>query len=312
MINKLIATIIPSSRALHARMAAGALATIIATGCAGMPVNTDALNIASKAWEKRETISKAGQALRKGFSDLTPEEEYFIGRAVAAKILSQYSPVENGAKTAYINTTGQILARASSRPETFAGYHFALISSNEINAFAAPGGFVFITTGLYARLKSEEQLAAVLAHEISHVTLKHGLSAIKAANLTQAFTIIGSEAIKEYGARELAQLTEAFEDSINDIVNQLVVNGYSRSQEYDADKEALQVAYRAGYDPGGLTEFLGTLASVTPKGEGAGFYKTHPPAADRQSNAASEIKSKGLAATEAKQRSDRFKRFAMK
>jgi predicted Zn-dependent protease len=271
----------------------------------------DVANLAGKAWEKREAISKTAGALRKGFSDLTDEEEYYIGRAVAATILSKYRPVEDPSRTAYINSVGRILARYSSRPETFAGYHFLLISSDEINAFAAPGGFVFITTGLYSKLKTEEQLAGVLAHEISHVTLRHGLSAIKTANLTQAFTIIGTEAAKEYGGKELGQLTAAFENSIGDIVNQLVVNGYSRNQEYDADNEALRVAFKAGYDPAGLTEFLGTLAALAGKGGGAGFYKTHPPASERLANASAAAKSENLAGAPEKARSDRFKRNAM-
>jgi len=274
-------------------------------------VDQNALNIASKVWEKRDVIEKTGKALRKGFSDLSDEEEYYIGRAVAAKILSQYRPVEDGARTEYINTLGQALSRFSPRPQTFAGYHFMLISSPEINAFAAPGGFIFITTGLYSRLKSEEQLAAVLAHEISHVTLKHGLSAIKTANLTQAFSLIGAEAMKEYGARDLAQLTAAFEDSINDIVNQLVVNGYSRGQEYDADAEAMRLAWKAGYDPAGLTGFLSTLNSIS-GGGGAGFFKTHPPAADRLKNAAGAMKKENLSGADSKLRTARFQRYAMR
>ncbi|MDH5637197.1 MAG: M48 family metalloprotease [Nitrospinota bacterium] len=287
------------------------LIAALATGCASLPIDQNALNIASKVWEKRDAIAKTGSALRKGFSDLSDEEEYYIGRAVAAKILSQYRPVKDKARTSYINTLGQTLSRHSSRPQTFAGYHFLLISSPEINAFAAPGGFVFITTGLYSKLKTEEQLAAVLAHEISHVTLRHGLSAIKTANLTQAFSIIGTEAMMEYGAKELAQLTAAFEDSINDIVNQLVVNGYSRSQEYDADSEAMRVAWKAGYDPAGLTRFLSTLNSISGK-NGAGFFKTHPPAADRLKKASKAMKKEKLSGPTLKTRTARFQRYAMK
>ena len=289
---------------------AAAAAILGAAGCAGLQPN-DVVDIAGKAWEKREAIAKAGGALRKGFSELTPEEEYYIGRAVAATILGKYKAVDDPAKTAYINYVGQALARHSTMPETFAGYHFLLISSDEVNAFAAPGGFVFVTTGLYSKLKNEEQLAAVLAHEISHVTLKHGLAAIKTANLTQAFTIIGTEAAKEYGGKELGQLTAAFENTIGDIVNQLVVNGYSRGQEYDADNEALKVASKAGYDPAGLTDFLGTLAALEGKGGGAGFFKTHPPAAERLTNATATVSKEGLKGMAEKSRSDRFKRHAI-
>ncbi len=271
----------------------------------------DAKSLLLKAWSKKDAIAKGAKALRKGFSDLTDEEEYYIGRAVAAKILSDFKPVKDKARTAYLNTLGQILARYSTRPETFAGYHFALVESKDVNAFAAPGGFIFITTGLYSNVKSEEQLACVLAHEIAHVTLKHGLGAIKSANLTQAFTIIGTEAAKEYSPSQVGQLTEAFAGSIDDIVNKMVVSGYSRGQEYDADKEALRIAYSAGYDPSGLVQFLKTLAGKSKKGGGAGFYNTHPPADKRASKAEKFVSKKKMAGSEDPARTKRFKKYAL-
>jgi predicted Zn-dependent protease len=288
-----------------------ALAAMAMAGCAtgGMP--TDAVGVINKAWEKREAIGKTATALRKGFSDLSPEEEYFIGRAVAARILSDYKSVNDPERTNYINLVGDYVAKSSKMPLTFKGYHFMLISSDEVNAFAAPGGFIFITTGLYAKLASEEQLAAVLAHEVAHVSLKHGLSSIKAANLTQAFTILGTEAVKEYSKAQVGELTKAFENSINDIINNLVVNGYSRAQEYDADAEALATAYRAGYNPKGLSEFLKTLSGAK-SANNAGFFKTHPPAGDRMTEADKIIASGKLQGEGDPARQGRFNKFAMK
>lgn len=288
-----------------------ALTALALAGCAtgGMP--TDTIGVISKVVEKREAIAKTATSLRKGFSDLTPEEEYFIGRAVAARILTDYKPANDPAKTNYINLVGDYVAKNSKMPLTFKGYHFMLISSDEVNAFAAPGGFIFVTTGLYAKLASEEQLAAVLAHEVAHVSLKHGLSSIKAANLTQAFTILGTEAVKEYSGAQLGELTKAFENSINDVINSLVVNGYSRSQEYDADSEALNTAYRAGYNPKGLPEFLKTLSSAK-SANNAGFFKTHPPASDRLKEADRIIASGKLQGEDDAARLSRFKKFAMK
>jgi len=279
-----------------------------ATGASALDLG----DVLMKGLEKKDAIIKTSKALRKGFTDLTDEEEYYIGRSVAAKILSDYKSVDDKALTDYINTVGQTLARFSSRPETFAGYHFLLIKSGETNAFAAPGGFIFITTGLYSKLKNEEQLACVLAHEISHVTLKHGLGAIKSSRLTEAFTILGTEAVKEYSPSQLASLTTAFEGTIDDIVNKMVVNGYSRSQEFDADEEAVKVAYKAGYNPAGLAEFLGTLAEESKGDEGAGFNKTHPPAADRKANTEKIIKSKKLEGEDDPVRIRRFSKYAAK
>jgi Zn-dependent protease with chaperone function len=137
---------------------------------------------------------------------------------------------------------------------------------------------VLITTGLYRRLENEEQLAAVLAHEISHITLNHGLAAIQNSNLTQAFTLIGKAALLEKSekARMLNDLTDAFDASIDDIINQLVVQGYSRGQEMDADRAALTLLYQAGYAParaGRIPAHPGGTAT-------AGGVLLHPPAGD--------------------------------
>ena len=235
----------------------------------------------NKAIEKREAIVKTSKALRKGFAELTGPEEYYIGRSVAARILGTYPALNDPGRTRYINTIGLALAAYSDRPEIYGGYHFLLLDSQEINAFAAPGGFVFITSGLYSLLDSEDQLAAVLAHEIGHVTMRHGLAAIKSSRLTEAFTILGTEAAKEYSPAEVAQLTAVFEGTIDDIANKLIVSGYSRKQEYAADEEALRITYRAGYNPAALAEFLQGLRKASSEADGKGFYKTHPPAKDR-------------------------------
>ena len=137
---------------------------------------------------------------------------------------------------------------------------------------------MLVTTGLYRLLESEDQLAAVLAHEIAHVNLNHGLGAIQQANLTQAFLLIGKAVVSESAGSDLGALTGVFEASVEDILGRMVVSGYSREQEYAADRLAAEILYRSGYDPQGLAEFFRILAQV--KGEG-GFLDTHPPAPER-------------------------------
>ena len=261
--------------------------------------------------EHKDAIVKTGAALRKGFADLTPQEEYYLGRAVAARILGLYKPLEDSGRTAYLNAFGQVLARASDQPETFGGWHFMLLDTDEMNAFAAPGGFVFVTRGLYATCATEEQLAVVLAHEISHVTLRHGLGATKNERLTEAFTIIGTEAVKEYSSGQLAKLTAAFEGSINDIANKMITTGYSKGQEYDADAEAAHLTWRTGYNPAGLTEFLAALSAKGKKGD-KGFFSTHPQPEDRREKAAAAIKSDKLTGTTDAARTQRFAKYALR
>ena len=263
--------------------------------------------LASDTAEHGKAVAKtASKAMRKGFADLTPQEEYFIGRAVAARILGIYRPAESPAATRYLNAIGLTVARASSGPETFGGWHLILLDSDEVNAFAAPGGFIFVTRGLYQSCRTEEQLATVVAHEVGHVTLRHGLSAIKTSRLTEAFAIIGTEAVKEFTGANLAKLTEAFAGTIDDIIDQMVSMGYSRWQEYAADAEAARIAYRAGYNPAGLAEFLRTLQAKAAKADKKGFFSSHPPAADRLEKVESLLADEKLAGTTDPVRTARF------
>jgi predicted Zn-dependent protease len=270
------------------------------------------LDAVHEAVKHQDAIVKTGEALRKGFADLTPQEEYYIGRAVAARILAQYKPAEDEGRTRYVNTLGLYLARASARPETYGGWHFMLLDSDEVNAFAAPGGFVFVTRGLYRACSTEEQLAAVLAHEVGHVTLRHGLSAIQSSHLTEAFTILGTEAVKEYSSAAVSKLTAAFEGSIDDIVNKMVVSGYSQGQEFEADAASARIAWAAGYDPAGLTEFLAELKEESKKAAKKGFFSTHPPAGDRLERAARTIRDEKLAGQPDAARAARFAKYALR
>ncbi|MHC1742190.1 MAG: M48 family metalloprotease [Syntrophobacteraceae bacterium] len=226
------------------------------------------------------SLVKAGTALGKSFQEITPEQEYYIGRAVAASVFSTYRPYPDDAANRYLNALGQTLAQASDRPDTFGGYHFILLDSPEINAFAAPGGLILVTRGMVRLCKTEDALAAVLAHEIGHIQGQHGLKSIKTSRLTTAFNILAMEAAKSYTPSQLGQLTEAFEGSITDITSTLMNNGYSRELEADADRSAAIILRRVGYDPGALLTMLSEMQKQMKPG-GPGFAKTHPQPADR-------------------------------
>lgn len=227
-----------------------------------------------------DSISRSSQAVGKTFEDITLEQEYYIGRAVAASVLTQYRPYNQAGLNHYVNVVGQTLAQASDRPQTFGGYHFQVVDSMEINAFAAPGGLIVITRGMLRCCKTEDALAAVLAHEIAHVQHQDGLRAIKSSRLTSALTILAAEGVKQTAGRDLAQLTQAFEGSVGDVVNTLVVSGYSRAQERQADEAALTILRRVGYNPYALVEML-TVMKAQLKAGGPGFGKTHPDPQDR-------------------------------
>lgn len=227
-------------------------------------------------------VGKGVSALRKGVEEISESEEYYIGRAVAAQIFTRYKAWNDADANAYAQKVLASVAIASDRPTTFKGYHVQLLDTAELNAFAAPGGFVFLTKGMVKLAKNEDELAGVLAHEVAHVAKKHGLKTIQNARLTSAFTILGSEAAKGYSSQQMAQLTDAFSGAVEDVVSKLVVNGYSRDKEYEADKFGARYAKDAGYDPNALKDFLKRMQSAGGD-HGGGMFKTHPPAEKRVS-----------------------------
>jgi predicted Zn-dependent protease len=222
-----------------------------------------------------ESITKTSKAVERSFEDFTPEQEYYIGRAVGAVIVNKYKPYNNKRANAYINLLGQTLAQASDMPETYNGYHFLILDSNDINALSAPGGLIFITRGLLRCCQNEDAVAAVLAHEIGHVEHKNGLQAIKKSRVTEALITIGTESAKNFGSKDLASLTRNFEGSISDITSTMINNGYSRSFEHQADLTAVTILKRVGYDPNGLVEMLKVMEKRLKPG-GLDFAKTHP------------------------------------
>ena len=251
-------------------------------------------------------IKRSYAAVANSFEDITPEQEYYIGRTVGAVVVDKYRPFNNRAATMYLNVLGQTLAMASDLPETFGGYHFLILNSDEINAFAAPGGLVFVSKGMLKCCRNEDAVAAVLAHEIGHVQEKHGLKAIKTARLTSALTIVASEGAKTLGGSNLAKITEVFEDSISDITQTMVNNGYSRSSEREADKAAVTILRRVGYNQAGLIDMLSIMEKRLKPG-GRDFAKTHPSPKSRISDIKSMMdKPVEIVATGSRQR--RFQR----
>jgi beta-barrel assembly-enhancing protease len=225
--------------------------------------------------QQAESINRSAQAVEKTFQDITPEQEYYIGRSVAATVLATYKPFDMEKANAYLNLLGQTVAQFSPKPETFGGYHFLLLDSDEINAFAAPGGLIMISRGMVRCCRNEDELAAVLAHEVSHVSQQHGLKAIRKGRLTSALTILGTEAGKSLAGSQLSEVTQAFESSITDITSTMMNSGYARTTEFEADKGAVGILKKLGYSPGALVTMLELMQKQLKPG-GHDFAKTHP------------------------------------
>lgn len=233
--------------------------------------------------ERIESITSAVKSIGKAARPLAEDEEYYVGRAVAARLTATYPLYRNSRLNDYLNQIGQTIALHTDKPATFGGYHFALLDSSEINAFACPGGIIMITRGMLSSVKSEEELAAVLAHEIAHVIHRDGIAAIKSSRWSEVLLVIGSGAAREFGNKDTAKLVSLFEGSIDDVVKTLVVNGYGRDQEKAADSAAVGYLAAAGYDPQGLTGYLKRLEQAG-RGSKGGMLTTHPGTDERLEN----------------------------
>ncbi len=259
--------------------------------------------------EQKDSLDRTAIAFRKGFQDLTDEEEYYIGRSVAANILARYPMHSDRALQDYINLVGMAVVYASDRPETFAGYHFAVLASDEVNAFAAPGGLIFVTSGMLKLLSNEEQLAGILAHEVGHIAKRHGLASIKQSRLTSAFGVMAEEGARHYSPEGLQKLVTAFDGALSDVMSTLMERGYSRTQEYEADQLGTLYANRAGYEPHGIRDFLKAFKAHEPEGGGLGFYRTHPGTEERLTKVNDFIQGEGLTGRTEKVRTERFKQY---
>ncbi|MCL2243073.1 MAG: M48 family metalloprotease [Treponema sp.] len=225
--------------------------------------------------------------------EFTLVDTYYLGRAVAANILSTYRPyTQNQNMLNYLNRICQTLVINSFGPPTYSGYFVMILDNNDPYAFATPGGHIFISRGLIQAITSEDILAALIAHELSHIMLKHGVSLISDMKLYNEMSAMADQAagmaagMAAAAGRNTAaiQQTLSFRDSISKMAETLMVSGYAQPQEFDADREAMSLLSKAGYDPRALIDLLRILQRF-PGGQRGGLLSTHPSPADRIANA---------------------------
>ncbi|MCK9380542.1 MAG: M48 family metalloprotease [Sulfuritalea sp.] len=221
------------------------------------------------------SLLDAGKSLVKSQSvgSMSEEEELSIGKEVVAATLGGYPPVRNPELQHRLNQVGVWIALQSSRPEL--PWRFAAVQSDTINAFAAPGGTILVTTGMLGHVVNEAELACVLGHEIGHVTRRHHIAVLQKSLLVSA----GASALnvqsksggsEEYRKRLISESKEIF------------TRGLDRSSEREADEDGVLLAARAGYDPAACLNFMQRLASLkADTGALAALYKTHPTAKER-------------------------------
>ena len=209
----------------------------------------------------------------------SPEQEYYLGRGVAAQAIATYGLDPDQARQAYVRRVGAALVELSPRiRSTYGGYHFAVLNSPEANGLSGPGGFVMITRGALDLARSEDEVAGILAHEIAHVSLKHGEAIIRqtptwGAAIGALGKIAGAATSR---GQYQGQMSRVFSETVTNFASGLNKTGYGRELEFKADAEGTYILYDAGYDAGSISNYLTMIPGRT-----VTKWSAHPESAER-------------------------------
>jgi predicted Zn-dependent protease len=210
-----------------------------------------------------DTVKNVGKAVK----EIDEPDEIAIGRDVASRLLGAAPLVADPRLQRYVNHVGRWLAAQTERPDL--PWQFGVLEAPQLNAFAVPGGTVFITRSLLERMKSEAELAGVLAHEIVHVLRKHHLKAIQKGAQTGLAGDALSAALQDRGG--------AARDKLIAFGTEMYSRGLDKSDELEADRLGVVIAARAGYDAYGLPSVLQTLQAMNAQDSAVALmFKTHP------------------------------------
>jgi predicted Zn-dependent protease len=247
---------------------AGALIVAIAPAVPGQSL----FDIGRKLMENADVIQNTVTNSDVLLGTIDDEQERRIGATAGAVLLGAARPVDNPEVQQYVNDVGRWLALHTERPEL--RWRFAVLEADTINAFAAPGGYAFVTRGLFLMLRNEHELAGVLAHEMAHVLARHHVNALVERERVGLAAELGMRAMDQQGL---------LIDALIGASKELYASGLSHADEHEADRMGVVIAERAGYDPYGLVHALKTLQAVGRDDDAllAFFSSTHPPLAGR-------------------------------
>jgi predicted Zn-dependent protease len=219
---------------------------------------------------------------------VSDQEERQLGEQVSLQLRERFGVMQDEKVTKYVTLVGTVLAQASSKPKM--EWKFLVLDTDGVNAYAAPGGLVHVTRGLLGLMKNEAELAGVLGHEITHVTERHTINAIKQ---NKAITMTG-DAVGSGGGltqQAIARLAAA-------AFNKVFEGEFSQSDENESDRIGSQLANKTGYAPNGIAEVLKKIeARNGARQDRNGMFASHPSIKERLSNNEKLIKAEKLNAT---------------
>ncbi|MGB4468669.1 MAG: M48 family metalloprotease [Azovibrio sp.] len=244
------------------------IATFGLSGCKNLDVNS--------------ALQQGGNLARSFNHTVGPQEERRMGEESAALLLGAAPLVKSPGVQRYVNQVGQWIALQTGRSDI--QWHFGVLDTSNVNAFAAPAGYVFVTRGQLQRLQDESELAGIIAHEISHVLMGHYVQTMLKKDRVAALGNLANTVAQSQGKEELGALVN--------LTRGIYSAGLDKEDEYQADRMGVVLAARAGYDPFGLPRVLQMYAANAGQ---AGFdllFSTHPSADDRLDKLASAMADK--------------------
>jgi len=236
-----------------------------------------------KRRERQRNILEGIGSILASSGEIDYESERTIGESLALEGFHRYGmPVDNHPLQKYVNLVGHAVAHNSLRPGI--PYRFVVVKSSLQNAFSCPGGIIFISSELLNTIKTEAQLACILAHEVAHVGHRHALKSIQRARFFQGVGKITAATMKGDKGKQFGAM-------IQDLQSILFDRGLDQNMEFEADLTGMETAYRTGYSPNGMIEILTALKRLEAGSQKQGsWFSTHPPLNQRISRCKNQLR----------------------
>ncbi|MCP4752479.1 MAG: M48 family metalloprotease, partial [Proteobacteria bacterium] len=259
--------------------------------------------LASFVFGQDADFRKRASQLREGYETSDIEAEILFGRELAAKILGQYSLLKDEELQRYVSLLGTGISAQLGRSEL--KYHFAVIESDDLNAYACPGGYIFITSGALKVMTNEAQLVGVLTHELTHVDQRHVVKELKIKGTDTSVTsgmagLLGGSTTSVRVALDMLA-DKAF--------NLLFKEGLSKKDEFEADALGVTAMTTLGYDWKSYRDLVASLQNLIYAGAGETLSKTHPSISQRVEGIETAVANSGFQKLQGKRNAERFNKF---